>query len=122
LLEGRTVIYQPQGKAKMSQVIIDYIEPYLDSVDTYIEYDNLVGFAVLVWNIALLPQNEQKKFISEILGNFSQTDALKLKPILEELLRRKKNHFADNKRFIVEYDLTESNDGFHLFVVSTLKK
>lgn len=121
LLEEKKLLYEPRDQVKMSQVIIDFIEPYLDSVDTYREHDNLVAFAVLIWNTALLPQNEQKAMIREILGIFSRTDAKELKPIIEEMIERKKKYFSDNRRFIVEYDLAESKDGFRLSVVSTSK-
>ena len=40
--------------------------------------------------------------------------------VFEDLIRRKELHFADNRRMILDFDLTMTADGPHLQIMSTL--
>ena len=42
--------------------------------------------------------------------------------IIDMLLERKEKHFSDNKRFILDYHITETDNRVDLDVVSTLPK
>ncbi len=43
-----------------------------------------------------------------------------MRGIIEELIERKNKHFAEHTRTIMDYQVTETRNGFHLSVASTL--
>ena len=43
-----------------------------------------------------------------------------LRGILQELINRKEAYFSTNRRSVVDFVLTNTGDGYHLNVVSTL--
>lgn len=116
------VRYEPSGVAKMSQVVIDFIEPYVEYAETCEAYQKLVMIAIVAWNTTLLPEKEQKPMVKKMIKSLSlpRSDARDTKGIIEELIKRKNKHFAEHTRTIVDYQVTETRDGFHLSVASTL--
>jgi hypothetical protein len=42
-----------------------------------------------------------------------------LKAILDELIERKERYFGGNKRFVLDYHLSDTKAGYHLSVIST---
>ncbi|MBC8462076.1 MAG: hypothetical protein H8D67_29255 [Deltaproteobacteria bacterium] len=55
LLKEKEILYQPSGEVKMSEVIMDFIEPYREYANTYEAHRKLITLALLAWNAALLP-------------------------------------------------------------------
>ena len=47
-------------------------------------------------------------------------EVAEFKQVVYELIGRKLQHYAKNQRFIVNYELSQTEDDIHLFVVSTL--
>ena len=122
LLDKVKVRYEPSGVAKMSEVVIDFIEPYVEYAETYEAYQKLVMVAIVAWNTTLLPEKKQKAMVKKMIKSLSlpRSDARDMKGIIEELIERKNKHFAEHTRTIVDYQVTETRDGFHLSVASTL--
>ena len=79
---------------------------------------------MLAWNAALLPEDEGRAMIDETLraGCFraSQTDRAQAREFVEALVRRKKEHFAANRRAIICFTLTDTGDRNHPSVASPL--
>ena len=122
LLDKVEVRYEPSGVTKMSEVLIDFIEPYVEYAETYEAYQKLVMVAIVAWNTTLLPEKKQKAMVKKMIKSLSlpRSDARDMKGIIEELIARKNRHFAEHTRTIVDYQVTETRDGFHLSVASTL--
>ena len=59
----------------MSEVIMDFIEPYMESADTYEAQDRLISIAVLAWNASLLPEDRAQKVIDEAMVGQSLSDS-----------------------------------------------
>ena len=116
------VRYEPSGVAKMSEVVIDFIEPYADYAETYEAYQKLVMIAIIAWNTTLLPEKEQKPMVKKMIKGLplSRSDARDTKGVMKELMERKKKHFAEHTRTILDYQVTETRHGYHLSVASTL--
>jgi hypothetical protein len=118
------VVIEPKGQAKMSDVLEQFVEPYLKFARTADEHRKLFNLAALAWNAALLLPRDHENMIAEAIGagfaghaRQAQADA---KNILDLLIARKRSHFADNTRRIIKVEVTETPDGFHLTVASTL--
>jgi DNA-binding Lrp family transcriptional regulator len=122
LLDRYKMRYEPSGVVKMSEVVIDFIEPYVEYAETYEAYQKLVMVAIVAWNTALFPEKKQKAMVKKMMKSPSlpRSDALDMKGIIQELIERKNEHFAEHNRIIVEYHVTEIIDGFHLTLASTL--
>jgi hypothetical protein len=120
LLAGQKVVVEPSSEVKMSEVIMDFVEPYRDYAHTYEEFNELIALAVVTWNAALLPEDEGEKMVDRLTGVFSPSEAEDFKEIVETLMERKRRYFSDNKRLILDYHVSDSGEDFYLSVASTL--
>jgi hypothetical protein len=123
-LHPTDVVIEPEGQVKMSDVLEQFVEPYLKFARTTDEQRKLFALAALAWNAALLPPVDREKMIAEVIGAAISADARQAKAdarnIIDLLIARKLAHFADNTRRVIKVEVTETRDGFHLAVASTL--
>ncbi len=119
------IVTNPQGEVKMSDVLEEFVEPYLPAVNNHSQRQKLFTMAVIAWNAAIMPAQERQSMLDSTIkqgltGNpLAQMDALN---IIEEMVQRKQQFFADNKRMIMDFQLQEIGKTFHLSVASTLPK
>ncbi len=118
------IVREPEGQVKMSDVLEQFVDPYLRFARTAEDHRKLFTLAALAWNAALLPPGDCEKMIAEVLhaslpatGEQVKADA---REIVGMLVLRKRLLFADNNRQIINFELTETADGFHLAVASSL--
>ncbi len=118
------MVMNPAGEAKMSEVLENFVEPYIDSVKTRSEHEKLFGIAIIAWNLALMSPNKQQsmldRFITQDLAASDPLIQQDTKKFIDELIARKQALFADNKRYIVDFQLQDMGKEFHLSVASTL--
>jgi hypothetical protein len=124
-LAGRKIVAAPKGQVKMSAVLEDFVEPYMSEIDDTVEaHRKLFGVAILAWNAALLPEDKRQEMLDDsvetVLKGVSARDKQAFRNIMEELIQRKFEHFAEYNRFIVDFELTEARTGYHLTVMSTM--
>lgn len=121
---GTRLVYEPAGHEKMSEVLEDFVEPYRDLADTDDALRKLLSLALVAWNAALLPEDQRRAMIDEMveagLSRGTEADRAQAREIIEMLVRRKEEHFAANRRAIVSFELTDRGDDYHLSVASTL--
>ncbi len=114
------------GKEKMSDVLDDFIEPYVEDAESEDSYRKLLTLAILAWNVALLPEAKQPAMVEQLIGEGFSAAPRKVKRELRDfvnvLVARKKRFFSANRRFIIDSELTKTEEGYHLSVVSTLNK
>ncbi len=111
------VVIEPKGQAKMSDVLEQFVEPYLKFARTADEHRKLFNLAALAWNAALLPPGDREKMIAEVLSaQASRRTPGRLKAdaknIIDLLIARKLAHFADNTRRIIKVEMTETAGRF----------
>jgi hypothetical protein len=104
---------------KMSAVLEAFIEPYVQSADTEEKYRKLLDMAIFVWNLALVPFGDREEQIGKIVQAFPQEIRADGEEIIREMLARKEEHFSDNRRLILDYEMTDMGDAIDLQVVST---
>jgi hypothetical protein len=117
-----TQVVQSTGELeKMSDVIHHFAEPLQDENGDVPA--NMIRFAILVWNALLLPKDKQEEAFRDIIkalpGNERGVREGALLAI-GMLLKRKERYFSDNKRVIIDYEITETEDMLNLNVVSTV--
>ena len=122
LLENHVVVYEPAGEVKMSAALGTLIEPYMDMAETAEAYDRLVALGVIAWNAALQPEAKRRKMLNKIIDQVIKepADNSFAKTFIQELIARKEALFPHIKRYIVDYQITETRWRYHLSVASTL--
>lgn len=118
------IVTSPKNEVKMSEVLEDFVEPYLDFAQNRHQREKLFGIAVAAWNLALMPEAERPTMIEQLINQALQSnDPLAqqdTREILQDLIQRKQTFFADNSRYIVDFQLQDLGQTFHLSVASTL--
>jgi hypothetical protein len=121
---GSRVVYEPEGREKMSAVLEDFVEPFRDMAESHEEFNKLLGLGMLAWNAALLPEDKRRAMVADMLAaGFSRApaaDRAAARQLIDALIRRKEEHFATNRRAIISFQLVDRGDDFHLSVAATL--
>lgn len=116
---GQTKLIRDPTGVKMSEVLLDFIEPYYHGVDTEEAMRKLVTTALVAWNTALMPteaQDEQLEAVAQALPDETVEDFY---VIVGEMIERKNRYFAEYTRYILDYELTGEGDDYHISVIST---
>jgi len=126
VLKPDKILVEPERVARMSEVLEEFAMPFLGSVETLEECERVFSVAVLAWNVALFPEDEQGKtyeaIIDEVMAESKLEDKEFLKNMVSLLIARKNSRFAEYNRFIIDLDITSTPTGFNLKVASTLEK
>jgi len=107
---------------KMSEALLDFAEPLLDTFDNDECFEGIISIAAMCWNTSFLPEKEQHKMFRSIVDELGKSDLLtrhEIEDCTRMLLERKKALFADDRRMIVNYKVVDEKDGQRLFVMST---
>ena len=121
-LKDAQIVVHSGDIEKMSDVILRFAEPLLRSPHGVIS-KNVIRFAIAVWNVSLLPKDEQSEALKPIVTMLPEDDQdarYELLAAIGMLLARKQRYFANNTRVILDYQITESPDTLHLDVISTV--
>ena len=108
-----------EGEQKMSDIIMDFVDPYLDGDEGSEYLDKAIGIATIAWNAALVPEGERRLMLDSALRELPSADAVPLAIVLDRMIQRKQERFQANKRTIIRHHIAETEDGLHLSVVST---
>jgi hypothetical protein len=118
------IVIEPAGKEKMSEVLEDFVEPYLDWFEGEEGYRGLLTLALLAWNAALRPEDQQDAMIDDVLAKAlppgSDEEMREMRALVEAMVERKLTDFASNRRAIISFELRNTGGGLHLSVASTL--
>ncbi len=122
---GRGIIFQENVGEKMSDVIDEFVRPYEQSADSTEAYRRLIATAIIAWNAALVQGAERETWLSDMLKAIAPHGDRQLQKdfhgIVSEMIERKEKYFANNRRYILNYQVTETPTGLHLSVASTPK-
>jgi hypothetical protein len=117
------IVKNPKGQVKMSEVLETFIEPYLEETRGYEQQQMLLQIAVIAWNIAVMPEAEKqpalKEFLNLTVQNKDPLAQKEMQSLIEELIARKEELFPNNQRYIMDFQLEDAGDQFHLSVAST---
>jgi len=119
--EGHEVVLDTSNKLKMSEVIIHYASPLLESAEPGEDREKALIVAITLWNLAMIPESEQQGIIdstfSKIYGKDYPPD---FDQVLNYFLERKQVLYPDVNRVILDYDYVQTPEGDHLNVVSNV--
>ena len=119
--QNAQVIVNPAGTEKMSEVILRFAEPLKDEYGMVPKA--MLELAIIMWNASFMPKDMQRKAMEDILNVIPRENREARREMLRMvtmLLERKRQYFAQNKRLIMDYHITESAHSIYLDVVSTI--
>lgn len=120
-LDKFEVIRNAPGQVKMSAVLGRFIAPYAPMADSDEAYERLVSLAVVAWNAALMDEAKRTQFLAEMVKVAEDPrEREDMRSVLTDLIEHKERHFAENRRMIVDYQITVTPTQYQLAVVSTL--
>jgi hypothetical protein len=108
------------GQEKMSEVLLDFLSPYLKDADTREAFEKLIVIGIVAWNSAILPDDRSRETLRGLTKKLSLLDRIFFKRFIKELIERKRKYFPDNKRLIASYHITDLGNDWHVSVASTL--
>ena len=110
----------PASRVKMSEVLLDFIDPYRDDRMSEFQLRTLIAAGALAWNTAMLPQESRREILEGAVRDAISAGAEEFRELLSEMIERKQRYFARVTRFILSYQLTMTPEGPHLDVLSSL--
>ena len=120
LPDSGMMVLAPRGETKMSEVLLEFLEPYSEHWSTEEGFRKLLTVGLVAWNAALLSGSKREQFLQDMVQALPAEVRADMRSIVEEMIRRKETHFAANKRAIIDYQLTMTPSGPHLSVISSL--
>lgn len=106
------------GLKKLSDILDEFIEPYLQADSSLKETEALVGGAALAWNLALLPEGERlaplERAIAKTLGDATDMDATRA--MVQRLIDRKIAEYPSDRRVIDSFNVMPDPPGYYLLV------
>ncbi|HEY5575006.1 MAG TPA: hypothetical protein VIK64_18445 [Anaerolineales bacterium] len=119
--EGR-VDFPSSEDAKISATLLEFIAPFRKSAPTDEAYRRLIALAIIAWNAAILPEIGRKELIdttvNSIVTSAGEEWREEAENSLKMLIKHKERYFADDKRFILDYRLTDTGNEYRLSVAS----
>lgn len=125
--KSANVVVSPSNATKMSEVIMEFAEPYLERATTMEDQKKALTMAIAMWNLSMLPKGKRAEEIEKLLGKLGGPEAdpredAESKKLIQFFMDRKEKLFPDIERLILNYDMVETPQGVHLNVVSTVSE
>ncbi len=118
------IVKNPKGEVKMSEVLEDFAEPYLPEADEFEQRKMVFEMAIIAWNLAIIPEYQRQsaldKLFKDLMKGKPATARQDLYNLMDEMVARKLALFPNNRRYILDFQLEDAGDRFHLSVASTL--
>ena len=111
---------------KLSDLLGDFLAPYSHLAADEVSYRNLLRIGIAAWNLALFPAGRHPALLDEMVSPerlaVDEAARTEMRALLEQLVARKVEHYAAERRYIVDFDLKSTPQGYQLAVASTLPK
>lgn len=106
---------------KLSAVILEFIKPLSERIDNDEMNKSMIQFGILVWNISLFPMEDREKQKDSIIKRLVKDKQIEdeFNEIYDYLIFRKDTLFKNDRRFVVDYVITEHENNFNLTIGST---
>jgi hypothetical protein len=119
-----TVILRSRRPAKMSEVLLDFIEPYRewDCIEPERQLRCLITLGQAAWNAALLPVDKRDAMIRKVIDHGPSDGVEMFRQIVYKMIERKETYFSHIKRSVLGFDLRMTEAGPYLTVFSTLMR
>ena len=111
------------GEDSLSDTLPAFAEPALETTTGGESFRSALTLAVLAWNISLLPESKQQTILETrlepLMTLYQGRDHDTVRQIVEMLVQRRLQKYADQRRFILGFELDEATDPPMLSVTSS---
>jgi hypothetical protein len=118
------IVERSAGESKISAVFSEFLEPFRHYATNNAAYIKLVGLGVSAWNTALLPEDAQFEFINKIMPtlftDMTEAQRADMYSLIGSMVQRKRQFFADDRRYIIQFHIDDAGNGYKLMMASTL--
>lgn len=114
------IVRDPPGLARMSEVFEDFLAPEMATAESEDALRTVLKLGMIAWNASLLPPAERARMIQETASTMPADVVAAFRLLLDHLIRRKEEHFAEHLRVIFDFSLTFDANGPYLQVVSSM--
>ena len=118
--DNYTVLHHLPQTEKMSEVLWAFLAPYTPLAPDREAMEQLRAMASAAWNVALFPGGERAQRLRELSTTLPAEARADFLALIQEMVARKEQDFAPYTRYILNYELTEQRERYHLNVLSTL--
>lgn len=108
----------PSG-VKMSEVMHDFIQPYLDDEITKDSISSVMSMALVAWNGVMFDEQTRKELLGKVLNDIPDDMREDVLDMLEHMMDRKRRLFFDYKNYVFNFEIMEKNNKYQLLVAST---
>jgi hypothetical protein len=117
LPDERLRVVQRRTGRKVSEMLMEFAEPWLDEARNDDQRRAVIGMAVLAWNMAAFPEPKRWEGMSP---EFAEKLGEPGKAILKEMIARILALYPDETRSILDYEITGSGHKMRVDVVYSL--
>ena len=117
LPDERIEIVKRHTGRKVSEVLTEFAEPWLDEARNDDQRKTLIGMAVLAWNMAAIPEPERWDGVSQ---EFAEKLDEPAKAILHEMIARKLSLYPEENRSLLDYEISGAGANMRVEVVYSL--
>jgi len=120
IAKGKEILVNPTDRDKMSQVLLDFVDPLLENYGSEVPVKKIIGVGIMAWNLSLFPEGERRKLLVQVVEDLSpETEDVKaMHETMTWLIDRKMQYFDRHKRHILEFRLSDLGDRYGLQVFS----
>jgi len=113
--EGARCRVNPEEVPRMSAVLIDFAQPFLQGDESVEIYRRVLTMAALAWNASFLPAAERNEardeFANTVCRGSEPEDYAFALNLFEGMTRRRRDEFGEIRRMIVDVDVAEGAGG-----------
>lgn len=116
---------EPGGQvvsSDLAKVIVDYAAPLLQHCTTFAAREKALTYAVLAWNLSLEEPAVQEQERQHLEAMVEAGEREQIHQLFDYLLQRKRDVYADNRFYIVDYELIRHGDGMEIRMDTKYKK
>jgi hypothetical protein len=98
----------------IASLIIEFAEPLLRHCADYRAREKAISYAILAWNLSLEKTERQEKERLLLERTITGEDPEQIHQLFDFLLQRKQQIFPDNRFYIVDYQMAETERGMEI--------
>ncbi|MCU0567438.1 MAG: hypothetical protein MUF49_12665 [Oculatellaceae cyanobacterium Prado106] len=120
------IVANPKGQVKMSAVLEQFAEPYVEPLQEFSEVKGMYRLAIVAWNAALLPESDRPSLLDPVMEiatkGMNHKAKQELKTMVDDMMARKLELFDENKRHIIDFQIKDYGTEYYITVAATLPK
>ena len=97
------------NRRKISEVVLEMIQPLLDDAESFDEEKNIVGLGIMAWNLGIIKKNNGKKEMKKALKDFEKELPKPIIALLLDFSEIKCKYYGEYNEIIVDYEYTKLN-------------